>query len=48
LFAGKRLFFTAQHGGHGGCAEGASPSNPPQLKLETGPFADDAPVTRGP
>jgi hypothetical protein len=47
LFAGNRLVFTALHGGHGGCGEGASPENPPQPELLAGPFADDVPVTRG-
>jgi hypothetical protein len=48
LFAGDRLVFTALHGGHGGCGEGAGPQNPPRPELLAGPFADDAPVTAGP
>jgi hypothetical protein len=48
LFAGDRLVFTALHGGHGGCGEGAGPQNPPRPELLVGPFADDAPVTAGP
>ncbi len=48
MFVGDRLVFTALHGGHGGCGEGASPQNPPRPELFVGPFADDAPVTAGP
>jgi len=48
LFAGNRLVFTPLHGGHGGCGEGAGPENPPRPEGVVGPFADDAPVTRGP
>jgi hypothetical protein len=47
LFAGGRLVFTSLHGGHGGCGEGNSPQDPPAPELLAGPFADDAPVTRG-
>ncbi len=47
LFAGGRIMFTALHGGHGGCAEGAAPDKPPRLSVLRGPFVDDGPVTRG-
>ncbi len=41
LFAGGRIVFTALHGGHGGCAEGASPDTPPKLEILYPPFAGE-------
>jgi hypothetical protein len=47
LFADGRIIFTALHLGHGGCGEGGAPKDPSAPALLAGPFADDAPVTRG-
>lgn len=48
LFAGRKIVFAPLHLGHGGCGEGNGPTPVPDLRFVRGPFADDAPVTRGP
>ncbi|HZP58233.1 MAG TPA: hypothetical protein VFC53_11890 [Dehalococcoidia bacterium] len=40
-FIGGKIAFTSLHGGHGGCAEGASPETPPKLEVVYPPFADE-------